>query len=75
MKATLGFGTAMLLALLLFFFVRVDGFKNVSFQAENQIKKITNKVLPSNALCIKGSQCLSGVCLESNNEALYGYCR
>ena len=72
MKAILVFVLAALLLLLL---SKREGFKNVAFNAENQIRKITNRVLPTNALCIQGSQCVSGVCLDSANGALYGYCK
>lgn len=66
-------------ALVLFFLYviltrRKDGFKNVDFDAGNQLEKIVNKVLPENAICIRGAQCISGKCLENNNETTYGYC-
>lgn len=54
--------------------LRKEGFKNVSSDAKNQIQKIVTKSLPKNALCIRGSQCISGKCLTNQNETLYGYC-
>jgi hypothetical protein len=64
------------LSLLLYIFLtrREEGFKNVDFDARNQLEKIVNKVLPENAVCIRGAQCISGKCLETNNETTYGYC-
>jgi hypothetical protein len=55
--------------------LQTEGYKNVDFVAKNQIERITNKVLPSNALCIRGAQCQSGVCINTNNETTYGYCK
>lgn len=54
---------------------RMEGFKNVSSDAQNQIALITTKTLPKNALCIRGSQCVSGKCITNQNETLYGYCQ
>ena len=51
-----------------------EGFKNVDMDAQNQLEKIKTKILPENAVCIRGAQCLSGKCLETNNETTYGYC-
>ena len=52
-----------------------EGFKNVDYDAQNQLEKITTKILPGKAICIRGTQCISGVCLENNNETTYGYCK
>ena len=35
---------------------------------------IKTKILPENAVCIRGAQCQSGKCFETNNETTYGYC-
>lgn len=51
-----------------------EGFKNIDNDAANELAKITQKVLPHRAICIRGAQCISGKCLETNNEATYGYC-
>jgi hypothetical protein len=51
-----------------------EGFKNIDYDAENQLDKIVTKVLPENAICIRGAQCISGRCLETNNGTTYGYC-
>lgn len=64
-----------ILVLLYVCLVQREGFKNVDFDARNQIEKIRTKILPSNALCIRGAQCISGRCLENNNETTYGYCQ
>ena len=53
---------------------RNDGFKNIDFDAQNQLEKITTKILPGKAICIRGAQCISGKCLENNNETTFGYC-
>jgi hypothetical protein len=69
------FGAGFLLLVLYIVLTRrVDGFKNVDVDARNQLEKIVNKVLPENAVCIRGAQCISGKCLETNNETTYGYC-
>lgn len=54
---------------------RNEGYKNVSATAQNEIIKINTKILPTKALCVKGSQCQSGKCLTNANESLYGYCQ
>lgn len=72
MKATLVFLVAVVFLLVL---SQREGFKNVAFTAENKLRSINNRILPRNALCITGSQCVSGVCLDSANQSLYGYCR
>jgi hypothetical protein len=51
-----------------------EGYKNVDFDARNQLDKIVTKVLPENAICIRGAQCISGRCLETNNGTTFGYC-
>jgi hypothetical protein len=51
-----------------------EGFKNVDFDAQNKLDLIKTKILPANAVCIRGAQCMSGKCLETNNETTYGYC-
>lgn len=66
---------AVLILLTALLFGKKEGFKNVDFDARNQIEKITTKILPSKSLCIRGAQCISGVCLETNNETTYGYCK
>jgi len=53
----------------------MEGFKNVSSDAQNQIALITTKTLPKNALCIRGAQCISGKCIANQNETLFGYCQ
>ena len=55
-------------------FTRREGYKNVDSDAQNQLEKITTKILPAKAVCIRGAQCISGKCLENNNETTYGYC-
>jgi hypothetical protein len=61
---------------LLVYIVRIprEGYKNIDVDAQVQLEKILTKVLPENAVCIRGAQCLSGKCLENNNETTYGYC-
>ncbi len=54
--------------------LRKEGYKNIDTDAQNQLEKIVTKVLPENAICIRGAQCQSGKCLENNNETTYGYC-
>lgn len=54
--------------------IRREGFKNVDYDAQNQLAKINTKILPGKAVCIRGAQCISGRCLENNNETTYGYC-
>ena len=51
-----------------------EGFKNVDNEAANELNKIRQKILPHRAICIRNAQCISGKCLETNNEATYGYC-
>jgi len=53
---------------------RADRFKNIDNDAANELAKITQKLLPHRAICIRGAQCISGKCLETNNESTYGYC-
>lgn len=67
-------GAILLLLGLYIFLTKQEGFKNLDFDARNQLEKIVNKVLPENAICIRGAQCISGKCLETNNETTYGYC-
>lgn len=52
----------------------IERFKNIDNDAANELAKINQKILPYRAICIRGAQCISGKCLESNNEATYGYC-
>lgn len=56
------------------FQTRKEGYKNVDFDAQNELEKITTKILPYRAICIRGAQCISGKCLENNNETTFGYC-
>jgi len=65
-----------LLLALLVYVIRIprEGYKNIDVDAQVQLEKILTKVLPENAVCIRGAQCLSGKCLENNNETTYGYC-
>jgi hypothetical protein len=65
----------LLVVVLYYGLCRMEGFKNVSSDAQNQITKIVTKSLPKNALCKRGAQCLSGKCLTNQNETLYGYCQ
>jgi hypothetical protein len=51
-----------------------ERFKNIDNDAANELAKINQKILPYRAICIRGAQCISGKCLEANNEATYGYC-
>lgn len=51
-----------------------EGFKNLDYEAANELEKIVTKILPHRAICIRGAQCISGKCLENNNETTYGYC-
>lgn len=67
-------GAIIILVSLYYILMRREGFKNVDFDAQNKLEKIVNKVLPENAVCIRGAQCISGKCLETNNETTYGYC-
>jgi hypothetical protein len=64
-----------LILVLYCFLTKQEGYKNVDFDAQNKIETITTKILPKNAICIRGAQCLSGKCLETNNETTYGYCQ
>jgi hypothetical protein len=66
---------ALILLVAVLLFQTSEGFKNVDFDAQNQIAKINQKILPKNALCIRGAQCISGKCLDNNNETTYGYCQ
>ncbi len=63
-----------MVALYCFLAKRVEGFKNIDTEAANEFMKIKQKILPHRAICINGTQCLSGKCLETNNETTYGYC-
>jgi hypothetical protein len=67
---------ALVVGILLFCLLqpKKDGFKNIDFDAQNQLEKITTKILPGKAICIRGAQCISGKCLENNNETTFGYC-
>ena len=64
--------------LVLFFYCllakRMEAFKNLDNDAANELAKINLKILPHRAICINGNQCLSGRCLDTNNETTYGYC-
>lgn len=51
-----------------------EGYKNIDFDAQNELEKINTKILPYRAICIRGAQCMSGKCLENNNETTFGYC-
>lgn len=53
---------------------RMESFKNLDNDAANELAKINQKILPHRATCINGNQCLSGRCLDNNNETTYGYC-
>lgn len=53
---------------------RSEGFKNVTITAQSKLETITQKVLPKNAVCIRNTQCLSGKCIGTENESLFGYC-
>jgi len=65
----------LLLSVLYIAFVKTsEGFKNLDNEAANELGKITTKILPHRATCIRGAQCISGKCLETNNETTYGYC-
>lgn len=66
----------LLLVGILLYIARIprEGYKNIDVDAQAQLDKIITKVLPENAVCIRGAQCLSGKCLETNNETTYGYC-
>lgn len=55
-------------------FTQREGFKNLDNEAANELAKINTKILPGRAICIRGEQCISGKCLETNNSATYGYC-
>lgn len=66
---------ALLIGIVTVAFVKTsEGFKNVDFDAQNELNKITTKILPYRATCIRGAQCISGKCLETNNETTYGFC-
>ena len=66
---------ALLIVILYIAFITTsEGFKNIDNDAANELNKITQKVLPYRAICIRGAQCISGKCLETNNESTYGYC-
>lgn len=67
-------GVLVVLLLLWTFQIVKEGFKNIDTDAENELAKIKTKILPAKAICINGTQCLSGKCLEINNESTYGYC-
>ena len=56
-------------------FRQTEGFKNVDSDAALRLEKIKTKILPSGSLCIRGPQCISGVCLENKNETMYGFCK
>jgi hypothetical protein len=55
--------------------IQTEGFKNVDSDAALRLEKIKTKILPSGSLCIRGPQCISGVCLENKNETMYGFCK
>jgi hypothetical protein len=66
---------AILIVILYIAYVKTsEGFKNIDYDAANELNKITTKILPYRATCIRGAQCISGKCLETNNETTYGYC-
>jgi hypothetical protein len=56
------------------FLATSEGFKNLDNNAANELNKITQKILPHRATCIRNAQCISGRCLDNNNETTYGYC-
>ena len=64
----------LLLLIAWMFQIAKEGFKNVDYDAQNKLELIKTKILPENAVCIRGAQCQSGKCLETNNETTYGYC-
>ena len=76
MKTTTALVAVLILCVLywLLHTTRTEGYKNVDMDAQNQLDKIKTKILPGKAVCIRGAQCLSGKCLETNNETTYGYC-
>lgn len=53
---------------------RTEGFKNVALTAQSKLESITQKVLPKNSVCVRNAQCLSGKCIGTDNESLFGYC-
>ena len=72
----------MKLWLLLFLFLvaalmvpRVEGYKNVTLSAQTKLDRLTTRILPSTAICARDAQCISGKCLETNNESTYGFCQ
>lgn len=67
-------GLLVLILLAWTFQIVKEGFKNVDYDAQNELEKIKTKILPAKAICIRGAQCQSGKCLETNNETTYGYC-
>lgn len=71
-----GIASLILLIVVLYgaFIATSEGFKNIDNDAANELNKITQKLLPHRAICIRGAQCISGKCLETNNETTYGYC-
>lgn len=71
---TLVFGALLIVFLYLVITKQKEGFKNVDNEAANELDKIVTKILPYRALCIRNAQCISGKCLETNNETTYGYC-
>lgn len=64
----------LLLLIAWMFQIAKEGFKNVDYDAQNKLELIKTKILPENAVCIRGAQCQSGKCFETNNETTYGYC-
>ena len=74
MKNSILYLVLLVIVLYAAFLATSEGFKNVDNEAANELTKITQKILPYRATCIKGAQCISGKCLETNNETTYGYC-
>jgi hypothetical protein len=75
MKGKAYLWSALLIGILYIAFIKTsEGFKNLDYEAQTELNKITTKILPYRATCIRGAQCISGKCLETNNETTYGYC-
>jgi hypothetical protein len=71
---TILIGIFLILALYCILVKRAESFKNLDNDAANELNKIVTKILPYRATCIRNAQCISGKCLETNNETTYGYC-
>jgi hypothetical protein len=71
---TILIGIFLIVALYCILAKRAESFKNLDNDAANELNKIVTKILPYRATCIRNAQCISGKCLETNNETTYGYC-